>query len=166
MLITLVILAAIDAAPGPVPALGTTSTAVSAKPKTLSEVAFGRKLGKGGVRGGTLSVAGAPALGAPASTAIDAATLEADAFQETWIKRNAEARGELAAASTELAQADSTLPAAVAYGRGAAHTQAILNQVRESALLPYRARVSAAQATVDGLREAARKAGAQPGWVR
>ena len=37
---------------------------------------------------------------------------------------------------------------------------------RKSALLPYRARVSEAQAKVNALPEEARKAGAQPGWVR
>ena len=42
----------------PAPALGVASTAVSAKPKTLADVARERKLGKKGVTGGTLSVAG------------------------------------------------------------------------------------------------------------
>jgi len=46
----------------PAPALGVASTAVSAKPKTLADFARERKLGKKGVAGGTLSVAGAPGM--------------------------------------------------------------------------------------------------------
>ncbi|MCM3877580.1 MAG: hypothetical protein NEA02_14340 [Thermoanaerobaculia bacterium] len=43
-------------------ALGTASTAVSAKPKTLADLARERKLGKKGVTGGTMSVAGASGM--------------------------------------------------------------------------------------------------------
>ena len=50
--------AAATPAATPAPALGVASTAVSAKPKTLADVARERKLGKKGVTGGTLSVAG------------------------------------------------------------------------------------------------------------
>ena len=61
----------------PAPALGTASTAVSAKPKTLADLARERKLGKTGPGGGTLSVSGAsgmPVLPASADTnARDAA---------------------------------------------------------------------------------------------
>ena len=61
----------------PAPALGTASTAVSAKPKTLADLARERKLVKMGPGGGTLSVAGAsgmPVLPANADTnARDAA---------------------------------------------------------------------------------------------
>jgi hypothetical protein len=53
-------------APTPTPALGTASSSVSAKPKTLADVARERKLGKKGVAGGTLSVAGVS--GSPATT--------------------------------------------------------------------------------------------------
>lgn len=46
----------------PAPALGAASSAVSSKPKTLADVARERKLGKKGVAGGTLSVAGASGM--------------------------------------------------------------------------------------------------------
>jgi hypothetical protein len=49
-------------APTPAAALGSASTAVSAKPKTLADVARERKLGKKGVAGGTLSVSGASGM--------------------------------------------------------------------------------------------------------
>jgi hypothetical protein len=49
-------------APTPAAALGAASTAVSAKPKTLADVARERKLGKKGVEGGTLSVSGASGM--------------------------------------------------------------------------------------------------------
>jgi hypothetical protein len=55
-------LASATPAPTPVPALGAASTAVSAKPKTLADVARERKLGKKGVAGGTLSVSGASGM--------------------------------------------------------------------------------------------------------
>jgi hypothetical protein len=46
----------------PAPALGVASSAVSAKPRTLADVARERRLGKKGVTGGTLSVAGASGM--------------------------------------------------------------------------------------------------------
>jgi hypothetical protein len=49
-------------APTPAAALGSASTAVSAKPKTLADIARERKLGKKGVLGGTLSVSGASGM--------------------------------------------------------------------------------------------------------
>ena len=62
----LVLLAQMAAAPTPaptppptsMPAIGTATGSVSAAPKTLADVARERKLGKKGVEGGTLSVAG------------------------------------------------------------------------------------------------------------
>ena len=53
-----------SATPAPTPAatLGSSSTAVSAKPKTLADVARERKLGKKGTAGGTLSVSGASGM--------------------------------------------------------------------------------------------------------
>jgi hypothetical protein len=49
-------------APTPTAALGSASTAVSGKPKTLADFARERKLGKKGVAGGTLSVSGASGM--------------------------------------------------------------------------------------------------------
>jgi hypothetical protein len=46
----------------PAPALGAASTGVSAKPKTLADLARGRNLGKRGAAGGTLSVSGASGM--------------------------------------------------------------------------------------------------------
>jgi len=54
-------------APTPTKAVGTASASVSGAPRTLSDVARERKLGKKGVEGGTLSVAGT--TGSPASMA-------------------------------------------------------------------------------------------------
>ncbi len=51
----------------PAPALGVASTAVSAKPRTLADLARERKLGKKGVSGGTLSVSGASGVPAGVS---------------------------------------------------------------------------------------------------
>ena len=52
-------------APTPRAVVGTASASVSARPRTLADVARERKLGKKGVEGGTFSVAGAS--GAPAN---------------------------------------------------------------------------------------------------
>jgi hypothetical protein len=52
-------------APTPTAAVGSASSTVSARPRTLADVARERKLGKKGVEGGTFSVSGAS--GAPAS---------------------------------------------------------------------------------------------------
>ena len=130
--------------------------------RTLADVARERKLGIKPKSGGTMSVAGAH-LNAPA---VGAATAEADAFQAAWIKRNAEVRGELAAAQEAEATAAASMPQYIASGRGSSATQAVLDSTRDGALLPYRARVNEAQAKVDALAEAARRAGAHPGWVR
>lgn len=54
-------------APTPTAAVGSASSSVSARPRTLADVARERKLGKKGVEGGTFSVAGASR--APASVA-------------------------------------------------------------------------------------------------
>lgn len=140
----------------PVVAAGTGQT------RTLADVARERKLGKVGVKGGTLSVAGAPVPYLAAS----AATREANAFQEAWIKRNADTRGELAAARAALEKAQGLVPHYIASGRGSSATQAILDATRAAALLPYTAREAEARAEVAALPEAARKAGALPGWVR
>ena len=62
-MVALLLLAELSASPTPVaapppPVVGTASGSVSAAPKTLADVARERKLGKKGVDGGTLSVAG------------------------------------------------------------------------------------------------------------
>jgi hypothetical protein len=161
-------------APTPTQTPAPVVAATNGQTRTLADIARERKLGKKGVQGGTLSVSGAPVSGVPVSAApvsqasgAPLAKPAAVADEETvWRQRNADARGELAAAQAALAQADASLPAAVAYGRGARASAAIQNQVREGTLLPYRARVEEAQARVNALPEEARKAGAQPGWVR
>lgn len=153
------------ATPAPVAAASNGQT------RTLADVARERKLGKKGVQGGTLSVAGAPASSAPVSRANGSAVATApatgaDSEEATWRQRSADARAELAAAQAALAQADAALPPAAAIGVGARASAAVQYQVREGTLLPYRTRVKDAQARVDALTEEARKAGAQPGWVR
>lgn len=55
--------------PAPTASLGSVSAPVSAKPKTLADLARERKLGAKGVAGGTLSVSGAS--GTPATAADD-----------------------------------------------------------------------------------------------
>jgi len=156
-------------APTPTSTPAPVAKAETGQTRTLSDIARERKLGKKGAQGGTLSVAGAPVSGAPVSQTSGAPVAKPAVVADeeaVWKQRNADARGELAAAQAALAQADAALPAAVAYGRGARASAAIQYQVREGTLLPYRTRVKDAQARVDALSEEARKAGAQPGWVR
>ncbi len=161
---------AVENPPVPPPTPAPVLAAVNGQTRTLADVARERKLGKKGVQGGTLSVAGAPV--SPASAAAGApaprpggALVTAGTDEAVWTQRNASARAELSAAQAALEKADLAMPAVVTYGRpGAAH--AIANEAREGALLSYRMRVSEAQAKVDALPEDARKAGASPGWVR
>ncbi|MDD5302412.1 MAG: hypothetical protein PHS14_04810 [Elusimicrobia bacterium] len=156
-----VLLASTAAAQTPVVAAGTGRT------RTLADVARERKLGIKGVQGGTLSVAGAPVepagmsmvrRQAPAGAAVGPDEVE-------WTRRNAEARGELASARGALAEAEAALPV-VNVGTRPNAVNVILQQQRDAALLQYRTRARDAQAKVDALPEAARKAGAEPGWVR
>jgi hypothetical protein len=171
-MIALVLLAQLTSAPTPAatPTPAPVVVAGTGQTRTLADVARERKLGVKGVKGGTMSVAGAPVSGAVsrASGAAGAAVpaVGADAEETAWRQRNADARGELAAAQAALAQADASLPAAAAIGWGARASAAMQYQVREGTLLPYRTRVADAQARVNALPEEARKAGAQPGWVR
>jgi hypothetical protein len=162
--VLLLAVAAGTPAPTPTSTPAPVAKAETGQTRTLSDIARERKLGKKGVPGGTLSVAGAPIP--KAAQASIAAGHTVDAEEAMWTKRNADARDELDAAQAALWQADAALPPAVAYGYGARASAAIQNQIRESTLLPYRTRVAAAQAKVDALPEEARKAGAQPGWVR
>ncbi|MCM3874946.1 MAG: hypothetical protein NEA02_00860 [Thermoanaerobaculia bacterium] len=165
MLTVLVLLAQVSAAPAPTPAVEPVIAASSGRTRTLADVARERKLGKKGVQGGTLSVAGAPISAADVAAARrSAATVDAE--EAAWRTRNAQARGELAQAQATLEQANASLPSWSVTGRGGAHTAAVLNQIREGALLPYRIAESEARREVAALPEAARKAGAQPGWVR
>lgn len=146
------------AAQAPVVAAGTGQT------RTLADVARERKLGIKGVQGGTLSVAGAsvePSVWRQAPIVASVGTDEAE-----WTARNAKARGELSKARADLEQANASLPTWHVSGRGSAHTAAILEQIRQEALLPYRMKEASARAEVAALPEAARKAGAYPGWVR
>jgi hypothetical protein len=148
--------------PTPVIVAGTGQT------RTLADVARERKLGKKGVVGGTMSVAGAalpvqpkgaaaPVLGA--APAFTIAGMEAE-----WRGRYTACRAELDVAQTEMERADGTMPSVVSRsGRGLA---AVANEAREAGLLPYRMRVASAQAACDAVQEAARLAGASPGWVR
>jgi hypothetical protein len=64
MLAFLLLAQVVSATPAatPAPALGVASTAVSARPKTLADLARERKLGKKGAAGGTLSVSGASGM--------------------------------------------------------------------------------------------------------
>jgi hypothetical protein len=175
--------AAATATPTPIPAAATVTSAATPTPtpiltpvnaatgqtRTLADVARERKLGKKGVQGGTLSVAGAPVPQSATASGVAKTGAGAGATASTeeveWRRRYADARAELSAAQAALEKADLAMPAVVTYGRpGAAH--AIANEAREGALLPYRMRVSEAQAKVDALPEEARKVGASPGWVR
>jgi hypothetical protein len=170
VLAAIVLLAQVAAAPAPAPAVEPVIAASSGRTRTLADVARERKLGKKGVQGGTLSVAGAPVelsgmsmvrRQVPAASQISMGADEAE-----WTQRNSKARGELAKAQAELEQANASLPSWSVSGRGSAHAAAILDQIRQEALLPYRMKEAAARAEVAALPEAARKAGAYPGWVR
>jgi hypothetical protein len=171
-MIALVLLAQLAATPAATPTPAPVVKAESGQTRTLADVARERKLGKKGVVGGTLSVAGAPVSGGSApvsrsSGAPGAAAQPAGPDEETyWRQRNADARAELAAANEALGRVEASIPSYSFSGRGSGAAAAISNQVREGTLAPYKARVAEAAARVNALPEEARRAGAQPGWVR
>lgn len=170
-MLALVLLAQLTSAPTPAATPTPVVAAENGQTRTLADVARERKLGKRPASGGTMSVAGAPIL--PASAAAGApvsrpggAHVTVDTDEAVWTRRNADARAELAAAREALEYAAANLPAWSVSGRGSAYTAAMLSQMRDAALLPYREREAAARAAVAALPEAARRAGAYPGWVR
>jgi hypothetical protein len=141
-------------------------SAVPSGPRTLSDIARERKLGKKGVAGGTLSVTGAPVPpGVAGPTGPTAPILMGDAEIASFKVRADAARAEVAAAEEAFAQAERMMPSIVTTGRspGAAHMAGVA--ARESGLLPYRMRVQDARAKLDALSEEARRAGV-PGAVR
>lgn len=168
MLTAFILLAAMDAASTPTSTPAPVTATANGQTRTLADVARERKLGKKGARGGTLSVSGAPVSGASVPQGGPAEVKPAagaDAEEAAWRQRSADARTELAAAQAALGQAEAALPI-INVGTRPNAANVILKQNRDAALLPYRTRVSDAQARVNALPEEARKAGAAPGWVR
>jgi hypothetical protein len=123
----------------PAPALGAASTAVSAKPKTLADLARERKLGKKGAAGGTLSVSGAsgmPLVPSGADTsARDAAPADAHARL-----RNAEAdvRAARRAVDEQAVRKGMTSEDTAAARQKLDAARLDLNQAREAAARPER----------------------------
>jgi hypothetical protein len=107
MLTALVLLAAIDAAPTPA-AISTPApvkAAANGQTRTLADVARERKLTKRPAGGGTLSVSGGSVSAAPVSQTSGAPVAKPAIVADeeaVWRHRNADARGELAAAQVAL----------------------------------------------------------------
>ena len=168
MLLPALLFAAAAAVATPAPSSTPVVVAGTGETRTLADVARERKLGKKGVVGGTMSVAGGPLPAAPKGAAAPATSaappVTIAGMEAEWRGRYTACRAELDAAQIEEARADSTMPSVVSRsGRGLA---AVANEAREAGLLPYRMRVATAQAKCDALPEEARAAGASPGWVR
>jgi hypothetical protein len=141
---------------------------VSSGPKSLSDIAGELKLGKVGIKGGTFSVAGAPVPAAALSSGSSGASLSPilDDEEARWTARAKAARDELEAAAAAYSSASNQLPMYIAVSTRRGGAVLINNPARDSALLPYQMRLNEARARVNALPEEARKAGAQPGWVR
>jgi hypothetical protein len=136
MLAILLLAQVASATPAPTPAavLGTTSTAVSAKPKTLADLARERKLGKKGVAGGTLSVAGASGIPSVPSGG-DGRTRSTGVADENARLKNAEADAQAARRAVD----DAAVKKGMTSEDAAAARQKLdaarreLNQAREDA---------------------------------
>jgi hypothetical protein len=136
MLAMLLLAQVASATPAPTPAavLGTASTAVSAKPKTLADLARERKLGKKGVAGGTLSVAGASGMPAVPSGG-DGRTRSTGVADENARLKNAEADAQAARRAVD----DAAVKKGMTSEDAAAARQKLdaarreLNQAREDA---------------------------------
>ncbi len=121
-------------APTPAAALGTASTAVSAKPKTLADLARERKLGKKGVTGGTLSVSGAS--GTPAVfTGKDGPTGGAGVSDANARVRNAQADVQAARRAVDDAAVKKGMTSedAAAARKKLDDSRRALNEAREAA---------------------------------
>jgi hypothetical protein len=165
-------------------ALSTSPTSVpvgkagTGETRTLADVARERKLGVTGVKGGTLSVTGSGVdqrplvAAAPAhvvSTQKAAAVLEpwtdAVAYDESWRTRRQAAQTEIDSAQEALSRAEGAMPQVTFSGRGSAAAQALADETRAGALLPYREKAAEASAKLEKLQKEAAKAGV-PGLVR
>jgi hypothetical protein len=94
VLAAIVLLAQVSAAPVPSPAPEPVSAASNGRTRTLADVARERKLGKKGVSGGTLSVAGASGMPTVAAGGVEKPATDADARlaraikDGAWVERN------------------------------------------------------------------------------
>jgi hypothetical protein len=118
-------------APTPAAALGAASTAVSAKPKTLADVARERKLGKKGVEGGTLSVSGASGM----PVVPVAGDARASVHEENARVRNAQADVQAARRAVDDAAVKKGMTSedAAAARKKLDESRRELNQAREAA---------------------------------
>jgi hypothetical protein len=123
----------------PAPALGAASTAVSAKPKTLADLARERKLEKKGAAGGTLSVSGASGMPVVPADADTGARADAPAGGNSRL-RNAEADVQAArrAVDEQAVRKGMTSEDAAAARRKLDAARRELNQAREAAARPER----------------------------
>jgi hypothetical protein len=119
----------------PAPALGAASTAVSGKPRTLADVARERKLGKKGVTGGTLSVAGAPGMPVVLPSGPERRAGSPSYPEENTRVRNAEADVQAArrAVDEEAVRKGMTSEDAAAARRKLDEARRELNKEREAA---------------------------------
>ena len=125
--------------PSTAPALGAASTAVSARPKTLADLARERKLGRKGVAGGTLSVAGAEGMPAVAIEPEVAGRRSASRETNTRL-RNAEADVKAARRALDDAavRKGMTSEDTAAARRKLAEARRELNREREAETRPAR----------------------------
>ena len=139
MLAVLLLAQVASATPAPTPAasLGTASTAVSAKPKTLADLARERKLGKKGVEG-TFSVAG--------SSGMPEAAARAAAVEEGAGAKDSSARVKAAQANVQAA-------------RRAVDDEAVRKGMTSEDAAAARRRLSDARRELAEAREAAARSG-------
>jgi len=142
----------------PAPVVGAaapaTRSAVPSGPKTLSDIARERKLGKKGVTGGTLSVAGAPL----SSARLPAGPVPPIADPSDRVQA---ARANLAAAEADLRRAENTYSAVSALpdtkatlnalSNAAPTGSSVVDPTQENTLSLYRARVAEAKAKLDAV---------------
>ena len=152
--------------------LGASPATVAGAPKTLADIARGRKLNRTGAPKGSFSATESTALHPDAPTRAEAGPVAvpvraevAPAAGVSPIKANVERlRADLATAQAELGRMSDQVT--VYAGRpGLAYS--ILMGQRNSTLAPYRAKVDDLQNQIDQLQENCRKiAGCMPGWFR
>jgi hypothetical protein len=117
----------------PAPALGVASTAVSAKPKTLADLARERKLVKMGTGGGTLSVSGASGMPVvPANADVGARNYAPDGRNSRVRSAEADVRAARRAVDEEAVRKGMSSEGTAAARRKLDEARRELNKEREA----------------------------------
>jgi hypothetical protein len=172
---TLFALLAAAAPENPSPVATPAPTPVSSKPRSLADVARENKA-RGEKKAGTFSIAGggevAPVPEEPSARTgsgrprpAPSPSAAAGADEATWRGRAERLRDEVESARRAEAEEQARLQDTLTRARNSEEMLKFAEEIRRRVSV-CRARVESAQRQLDALPEEARRAGANPGWIR